>query len=182
MLSGARGHVLTTCLGLVDRRDATHQAPSRLSPWSQSQASVDCGRITSVLIVREESPDHFAAQLDARLSAFNEDHAGPRRNEELAPTIRAPSLSLSRPTAEPDSGFGLSERPRTRSDALEAPSPALRKGSSRQGTVAADVLPAAAARIPARAVVGRAIRYNRGRDVFSGHKPTVPWRRSLPSG
>ena len=36
--------------------------------------------------------------------------------------------------------------------------------------------------IPARAVVGRGIRYNRGRDVFLSHEPTVSWRRSLPSG
>ena len=54
-------------------------------------------------------------------------------------------------------------------------------GSSRQGMVAADVLPAAVDRIPARAVVGRGIRYNGGRDEFSSNEPTVS-RRSLPSG
>ena len=41
-----------------------------------------------MLIVREESPDRLAAQLDVRLSAFNESHAGPRRNEKLALAIR----------------------------------------------------------------------------------------------
>ena len=41
-----------------------------------------------MLIVTEESPDHLAAQLDARLCAFNESHVGPRRNEKLALAIR----------------------------------------------------------------------------------------------
>ena len=41
-----------------------------------------------MLIVREESPDDLAAQLDARLCAFNEGHVGPRRNEKLALAIR----------------------------------------------------------------------------------------------
>jgi GNAT superfamily N-acetyltransferase len=39
-------------------------------------------------IVREESPDRLAAQLDVELCAFNEGHAGPRRNETLALAIR----------------------------------------------------------------------------------------------
>ena len=41
-----------------------------------------------MLIVRDESPDHLATQLDARLCAFNESHVGPRRNEKLALAIR----------------------------------------------------------------------------------------------
>ena len=41
-----------------------------------------------MLIVRQEQPDHLAAQLDARLCEFNKDHVGPRRNEKLALAIR----------------------------------------------------------------------------------------------
>ena len=39
-------------------------------------------------IVREESPDHLAAQLDANLCSFNEGLAGPRRKEKLGFAIR----------------------------------------------------------------------------------------------
>ena len=39
-------------------------------------------------IVREQSPERLAAQLDDRLSAFNEGHAGPLRSEGLALAIR----------------------------------------------------------------------------------------------
>jgi GNAT superfamily N-acetyltransferase len=41
-----------------------------------------------MLIVREQSPERLAAQLDARLGVFNEDHAGPYRSEGLALAIR----------------------------------------------------------------------------------------------
>ena len=41
-----------------------------------------------MLIVREDSPDHLAEQLDANLCAFNEGHVGPRRNEKLGLAIR----------------------------------------------------------------------------------------------
>src|ERR687895_2697071 len=51
-------------------------------------------------IVREESADHLAAQLDARLCAFNEGHAGPRRNEKLALAIREAEHLLAGLSAE----------------------------------------------------------------------------------
>ena len=39
-------------------------------------------------IVREQSPDRLAAELDARVSAFNESQAGPYRSETVALAIR----------------------------------------------------------------------------------------------
>lgn len=39
-------------------------------------------------IVREQSPDRLAAELDARLSTFNESQAGPYRSETVALAIR----------------------------------------------------------------------------------------------